>query len=162
MFRGKETPVTEIARELGLPYHRVYSRVTRRETGDDIEASPEKRKPHWNTVELDGKKMTLKEAVEGSGLTCATVSRRMVRGFTIEDALAYQKGHFDINGEKMTLRQATEKYGRACWNTTRTRMYHLGWSLEEALATPPGQKRLSAYDAACVLSSCLDAASDDS
>ena len=118
MFRGEETPIAEIAKELGVPYSRVMSRcVMGRETGDDLERDPSPKKPYSELIEIDGVSRTRAEWCKLNGISQNVACRRITK---------------------------------------------LGWTVEKALTTPVRAKRLSAASLDAALSSCLDAASDDS
>jgi hypothetical protein len=89
MFRGNETPVAEVARELGLPYSLVISRcVMGRETGDDLETDPSLRKPYGELIEIGGVSRTRAEWCKLNGISQNVASSRITRlGWTVEKAL---------------------------------------------------------------------------
>jgi len=89
MFRGQETPIAEIARELGVPYSRVMSRcVMSRETGDDLERDPNPRKAYSELIEINGEKRTFAEWYKLNGIPQDVASHRVRKlGWTVEKAL---------------------------------------------------------------------------
>jgi len=89
MFRGEETPIAEIAKELGVPYSRVMSRcVMGRETGDDLERDPSPKKPYSELIEIDGVSRTRAEWCKLNGISQNVASQRATKlGWAVEKAL---------------------------------------------------------------------------
>jgi len=81
MFRGRQVPLTEVAKELGMSYLRVWQRTSLgRETGDDIERDPSIKKPgtrkKW-IVEHDGVSMSVTEWAKQLGVNENTIRYRV-------------------------------------------------------------------------------------
>ena len=85
-FRGKDATISEVAKELGLSYQLVWTRVTRlNETGDDIERVGKKtagRKPA--VCEYNGKAMSAAEWAEEFGVSRSTIGMRIRRNGSIK------------------------------------------------------------------------------
>lgn len=88
-FRGRDNvPLGEVARVLGIPYSRVFSRcVMQRETGDDLEANSAARKPYDRVIEINGETRTFVEWYKLNGMSSQAVFERIKRGWTVERAL---------------------------------------------------------------------------
>lgn len=88
-FRGKSNvPLSAVAMALNIPYHRVWQRcAVGRSTGDDLERESDPKVPYGELIEINGEKHTRAEWQRILGINKMTVTSRLKRGWTIEEAL---------------------------------------------------------------------------
>ena len=86
-------------------------------------------------VEYNGKKMSLPEACELSGVPVYTFRNRVLNGWSEKDALSIKPQP----AERSDLHKKAEEAGLNYW-TVHSRIYQMGWSEEKALSTPAKSK----------------------
>lgn len=81
-------------------------------------------------VDYDGRKMSLAEAAELTGLPYKEVHLRIKNGWSEYDAL-----HTPIQSQKSELRRICDERGLN-YHTVYSRVHMYGWTVEEAVSTP--------------------------
>lgn len=86
-------------------------------------------------VSFKGKEVPLSVVSEETGIDRATLSCRIKRGMTAEEAVCFEKEMIEFNGEKKTITQWARDLGIS-FNTLYSRLHSCNWTVEKALATP--------------------------
>jgi hypothetical protein len=120
------------------------------------------------TTMFRGNKTPVAEVARELGLPYSLVISRCVMGRETGDDLETDPSPRKPYGELIEIGGVSRTRAEWCklnglnQSAVSKRIVNLGWSVERALTTPVRAKKLSAASLDAALSSCLDAASDDS
>lgn len=101
-------------------------------------------------VVVNGKTMTMKEAMQLCVVSVNEYSRRRAAGWDFERAILTpaepprprgknKSGKYEVFGEKLSMAEAVRRYGKVTRQDVYLRLAK-GWSLEDALTTPRGEE----------------------
>lgn len=148
-FQGETHTISEWAKVLGISKSTMTARIRLYDKGAmPIESvfskgliSHKDRYPTYNTYDLDGVKLNLKQFAVAIGIAEQTVSDWKAKGMTTEEIIAHaaefdrtRQRHILVNGEDMTVQEAERRFGIA--SKTIFRRLYVGWSDTMAATRP--------------------------
>jgi hypothetical protein len=144
-FRGKTYTMSELSELTGTPYPRLAWRL---KNGLDVESAVSaslRLKPRY---EYKGEHLTILEISKRTGISCSLITKRLKNGMDLDWAAhtpsggvlkRHKKGKHLFGGEYLTLKEIARRTNSS-YSLLMDRITSGGWTLEEALAIPKGQR----------------------
>ena len=142
---GERLAVREWAERTGIPANVISNRLNRGWTPERAVGTParKRRGPDLEEITVGGETLTVHGWAERTGIPVVTISNRLNRGWTPEDAVPRlvrkEPRAITVGGERLTIRGWAEHTGIPI-NVISGRLY-AGWSPERAVGTPARRRR---------------------
>ena len=146
-YNGENLPMVEWGERLGMGGSAIKSRIDRGYTEEEAVSIPQMKPQALRYIEYKGKNQTVAKWSKELNISSATIRRRIdVWGWSEEKALSTPTGsdrersnYITFNSKTMNYAEWGREIGMSA-NSIRERL-EKGWTIEEALTTPKGQKR---------------------
>lgn len=147
IYNGENLPMVEWGERLGMTGDAISSRVDRGYTEEEAVSIPQMKPQALRYIKYKGKNQTVAKWSRELNISSATIRRRIdIHGWSEEKALSTPTGsdrersnYITFNGKTMNYAEWGREIGMSA-NAIKERL-EKGWTIEEALTTPKGQKR---------------------